>query len=106
MVAGAMTLALAATAQGPALGEREKRLFQQACAHCHLKPGLGVPLVGDDAGWAERRAQGFEALLANTVRGVRDMPPLGTCGACTEDELRRLVAFVAGLPVTTEGATP
>jgi cytochrome c5 len=34
-------------------------------------------------------------MLANTVAGVRGMPPLGTCGFCTEDDLRRLIAFMA-----------
>ncbi|MEN8162465.1 MAG: c-type cytochrome [Myxococcota bacterium] len=96
----------ASLAEKSMLGEREARLFQQACAHCHLQPGLGAPVLGDDAAWEERRAQGVETLLANTVRGVRDMPPLGTCGGCTEDDLRRLVAFLAGLPPPTEEAAP
>jgi cytochrome c5 len=65
-----------------------------------------VPLVGDAAAWEGRRAQGFETLLANTVNGVRDMPPLGTCGACSEDDLRRLVAFVAGLPLPARESRP
>ncbi len=102
--AGAIALAaVAVRADGPLLAERQARLFQQACAHCHLRPGLGVPVLGDAAAWEERRARGLETLLANTVLGVGDMPPLGTCGACTEDDLRRLVAFLAGLPLP--GAT-
>jgi cytochrome c5 len=95
-----------AFAEPPALGERQQRLFQQACAHCHLVPGLGVPVVGDEAAWEERRQRGFESMLANTVNGVRNMPPLGTCGACTEDDLRRLVAFLAGLPRVPEPTAP
>lgn len=95
-----------AIAEPPALGERQQRLFQQACAHCHLHQGLGVPVVGDEAAWEERRARGFESLLTNTVNGVRNMPPLGTCAACTEDDLRRLVAFLAGLPLPPGATSP
>lgn len=102
MIAGLVGASGAAADESP-LGDRQARLFQQACAHCHLRPGLGVPVVGDEADWNERRAQGFEALLANTVVGVRDMPPLGTCASCTEEDLRRLVAFLAGLPLPAAG---
>ena len=106
IAAWAAIVAGVAVADEPVLELRQQRLFQQACAYCHLRPGLGVPLVGDAAAWEERRAQGFETLLANTVNGVRDMPPLGTCGACSEDDLRRLVAFVAGLPLPTRESRP
>jgi cytochrome c5 len=106
LVAALFCAAGPALAESPALGERQQRLFQQACAHCHLQTGLGVPVVGDEAAWAERRERGFESMLANTVNGVRNMPPLGTCGACTEDDLRRLVAFLAGLPVAPETTAP
>lgn len=74
------------------------RAYQTACASCHARPGTGAPLVGDDHAWAKRRAQGANVLLAHTVNGYRGMPPLGTCGLCSEAELRALVAYMAGLP--------
>jgi cytochrome c5 len=37
-------------------------------------------------------------LLASTVAGVGGMPPLGTCGLCSEDDLRELIAYMALLP--------
>lgn len=80
------------------LGPEEARIYQTACASCHARPGTGAPLTGDEAAWAERRAQGADVLLAHTVNGWRGMPPLGTCGLCSEAELRALVAYMAGLP--------
>lgn len=74
------------------------RAYQTACASCHARPGTGAPLVGDDHTWAKRSAQGANVLLAHTVNGYRGMPPLGTCGLCSEAELRALVAYMAGLP--------
>lgn len=96
LAAGAAVTAGAADPEAPLLGARQARIFQQACARCHARPGIGVPLIGDEAAWRDRRERGFDALLATTVNGNLLMPPLGTCGACTEDDLRRLVAFVAG----------
>jgi len=80
------------------LGSDGARVYQTACASCHARPGTGAPLTSDEAAWAERRAQGANVLLAHTVNGYRGMPPLGTCGLCSESELRELVAYMAGLP--------
>ncbi len=80
------------------LGPDGARVYQTACASCHARPGTGAPLTGDEAAWAERRAQGADVLLAHTVNGYRGMPPLGTCGLCSEAELRELVVYMAGLP--------
>ena len=90
-------------AKEPLIGPRQSRVFQQACAHCHVRPGIGVPVLGDEAEWAPRREQGFEALVAHTVEGKGGMPPMGTCSFCSEDDLRRLVAFIAGFGRLPEG---
>lgn len=74
------------------------REYQTACASCHARPGTGAPLTGDASAWADRRAQGADVLLEHTVNGYKGMPPLGTCGLCSEAELRELVAYMAGLP--------
>ena len=88
----------AAPAAPAQLGPDGARVYQTACASCHARPGTGAPLTGDEVAWAGRRAQGAEVLLAHTVNGYRGMPPLGTCGLCSESELRELVAYMAGLP--------
>ena len=96
---------LASSAPSAELSKRESLVLGLVCAHCHSQPGIGVPLIGDEAEWKRRREQGFEALVANTINGAGNMPPLGTCSFCSEEELRRLVAFVAGFPLETVGNT-
>ena len=78
------------------LGARQAAIFQLTCAQCHARPGLGVPQVGDAAAWTERAARGEETLLANTIAGLRGMPPLGTCSFCSEEDLRLLIRFLTG----------
>ena len=80
------------------LTDRQSRALEQVCAQCHLAPGLGVPMLGDDRAWETRRQKGLEVLVHNTVVGLGNMPPLGTCGFCTEADLRALAAFMAGMP--------
>jgi len=96
----AVALATSAPAEAPTpeLDERRSRIFGQICARCHVRAGLGAPVVGNAADQAELRAKGLEELVANTVTGIGDMPALGTCSFCTEDDLRQLVAFMANLP--------
>jgi len=101
----ALGVALAALLASPAsesedapLGARQAEIFQLVCAQCHARPGIGVPQVGDAAAWRERAAQGEERLLANTIAGLRGMPPLGTCSFCTEEDLRLLIRFLVQEP--------
>jgi cytochrome c5 len=78
------------------LAPAQARAYQSICATCHARAGTGAPLVGDESAWRARRARGGEALLAHAVNGYRGMPPLGSCGACSEADLRALVAYVSG----------
>jgi len=78
------------------LAPAQARAYQTICATCHARAGSGAPLVGDSDAWRARRAQGEQVLLALVVNGYRGMPPLGSCGACSEADLRALVAYVSG----------
>ncbi|MEX2206887.1 MAG: c-type cytochrome [Myxococcota bacterium] len=80
------------------LSEANARSYQVACATCHARRGIGAPVTGVEADWRERREQGIDALLVHTVDGYRGMPPLGSCGLCTEDDFRALIRYMAGLP--------
>jgi cytochrome c5 len=91
-----MLLSLAAPA-GAADDARVAALFAANCAQCHLRPGVGAPMAGAAEEWAPRRENGEDAMLKNVVEGIRGMPPLGYCGACTEDELRALTRMMAGI---------
>ncbi len=79
------------------LSERQMQLLSVNCAQCHARENIGVPLMGNPADWKKRNAQGEEALLRNAIQGMRGMPPLGYCAACTEEDLRALVRRVSGL---------
>ncbi|MEQ1439254.1 c-type cytochrome [Fontimonas sp. SYSU GA230001] len=75
-----------------------QRLYEQTCKACHGVPGTGAPLAGDAAAWAPRVAQGLDTLLDHTINGYKGMPPLGSCGDCSEDEFRALIRHMAQLP--------
>jgi cytochrome c5 len=91
-----LAAARAAVAQ-VTLPPRQARIHHQICATCHARPGIGVPLVGDELAWAARRSRGLDALVESTINGVGGMPPLGTCSYCTQEDLELLVAYLAGI---------
>ena len=57
-------------------------VYDQACALCHMPPGLaGAPALGDPAAWAPRIAQGRSVLAEHVLNGYQGstgiMPPKG-----------------------------
>ena len=74
-------------------------IYNKYCIACHSSGLLGAPKKGDSAGWqaAQKKAGGFSNLLANSISGIRSMPPKGTCADCSEDELSASIEFMSGL---------
>ena len=84
------------------LDERQGKLLSSNCVQCHARPETGAPLMGNPPDWKVRNEQGMDRLLVNTVLGLRGMPPLGYCSACTEEDLRELIKAVSGIEVAAE----
>lgn len=77
---------------------RQSSLFVNNCAQCHTRTHTGAPFVGVAEDWKEAVARGEDAMLTNVVQGIRGMPPLGYCSACSEEDLRVLTRMMAGMP--------
>lgn len=107
-VLGALLAAflLAGPPAAAGLDGRLAEVYAATCATCHTRPETRAPLTGDAPSWREALARGPEALLAHTVEGYRGMPPLGTCGFCSEEDLRRLIEFMSAAPPSGDGRTP
>lgn len=92
-----VALLLSESSTAAELTKREAHAFGQICAYCHARPETSAPVMGDETQWQQRGAKGFEALVQNTIMGVGNMPALGTCGYCTESEIRKLVEVISGI---------
>lgn len=95
LCAATLGFAMQATAQPNA---RQSTLFVNNCAQCHAQPHTGAPFIGDAKDWQDAVARGEDAMLVNVVQGIRGMPPLGYCSACTEEDFRTLIRMLAGIP--------
>lgn len=86
-------------AQSAALRPADARiasLYEQSCKTCHTVADSKAPLAGDHTAWDPRWAQGEEQLLASVLQGKRAMPAGGQCFACSADDYRALIRFMAG----------
>jgi cytochrome c5 len=69
------------------------------CNACHGTGLLDAPKVGDTAAWQARadKEGGLDGLLATAISGINAMPPKGTCGDCSDDELLAAIKHMSGL---------
>lgn len=89
-VAGATPIA-AAAASGPRSGQQ---VYQAACFACHGTGALDAPKPGDEVAWKPRIAQGFDVMLQKSIAGFNNMPAMGTCASCSEDEIAAAIRFM------------
>jgi cytochrome c5 len=75
---------------------RLAELYRGACFNCHSQPDSGAPLALDRAAWNERWAKGEATLLDHTIAGFNGMPAGGQCFACSAEDYRALIRFMAG----------
>jgi len=79
------------------LGANEvSSIWSQTCALCHANGEGGAPRIGVSADWEPRLAQGKAVLMAHTIEGYNDMPPLGYCMSCDREEFSALIDFMTG----------
>lgn len=88
-VAGAVEESAAAS--GPRSGED---VFKGACFACHGTGAMGAPKKGNADDWGPRIEQGEETLIKHAIGGFNAMPPRGTCGDCSDDEIKAAIEYM------------
>ncbi|BFM14498.1 hypothetical protein R50073_06810 [Maricurvus nonylphenolicus] len=84
---------------------RQTQLLVQNCVQCHSNPHIGAPLMGDMQVWGElAKEKGEEGLLHSVIFGLKEMPPLGKCSSCSEEDFRAMVRLMANLPTPEKKA--
>ena len=85
-----------AAAPAVAAGNRKgEEIYTAVCAACHDSGAAGAPKAGDKAAWGPRLALGYDGLVKSAAAGKGAMPPKGGAADLTDDELKRVVAFLA-----------
>ena len=89
--AAASAPAKVAAAGSAASGEA---VYGKACVVCHASGAAGAPKLGDKGAWGGRVGLGIDTLVESVTNGKGAMPPRGTCGTCSDADLRAAVEFM------------
>lgn len=82
----------AASGGGARSGET---VYNNACVACHGAGVLGAPKLQVAADWQPRiDERGMDLLLQNAINGYNAMPPKGTCGDCSDDEIQAAIDYM------------
>ncbi len=93
--AAAAPATLAAAASAPAGGGRSgEEIYNTSCTACHSTGAAGAPKLGDKEAWAPRIATGMDTMLEVAINGKNAMPPRGTCGNCSDDDLKKAIEYM------------
>lgn len=81
-----------ATPQDAELAE----IYDRSCRACHGVDGVGAPLTGHASEWDRRALDrgGLEALAVSASDGFEDMPAMGLCNDCSDQQLEQLIVFM------------
>ncbi|WP_218354383.1 c-type cytochrome [Alteromonas lipotrueiana] len=91
-IAGAEDASASAGAGGPRSGET---VYNNACVACHGAGVLGAPKLQVAADWQPRiDERGMDMLLQNAINGYNAMPPKGTCGDCSDNEIQAAIDYM------------
>ncbi len=72
--------------------------YKRSCLTCHSNPDAMAPLVHDTQAWDKLiKEKGMDGLVKNVVNGYGNMPAGGQCADCSEEEMKKLVEFLAGI---------
>lgn len=76
-----------------------RETWMLTCAQCHLKGLGGAPVIGDQANWGPRIAQGKATLYEHALYGyvgpqLNEMPAKGGFLELTDEAVKRAVDFV------------
>ena len=66
-------------------------VYTASCAGCHSIGVASAPKTNNKADWAPRLKRGMDDLVKVAISGKGAMPPKGTCGTCSADELRAAI---------------
>jgi cytochrome c5 len=79
----------------PKVEKNGKQVVETVCAACHATGALNAPKIGDKAAWAKLSKAGLDAVAANAIKGIRQMPARGGNPDLSDTEVTRAVVYMA-----------
>ena len=85
----------AAAPAAPKVAQSGEQVFKQVCQACHATGVLNAPKFGDKAAWGKLIPKGLDALTAQAIKGLNQMPPRGGNPSLSDVEISRAIVYMA-----------
>ena len=70
-------------------------IFNRHCVICHKDGVAGAPKFRETADWKPRLTpMSLEQLVDSAVKGKNAMPPMGTCGECSKEDIKNAIQYM------------
>ncbi len=70
--------------------------YNKSCATCHDSGALNAPKKGDSATWQKLTEQKGQAALVKAAHdGKHQMPAMGLCQSCSDEDLANLIDYMS-----------
>lgn len=71
-----------------------EELYDIYCSGCHAVTASNAPQAFS-TDWAPIvQRNGIDALVNNSIRGIGNMPAMGTCSECNADDMRDIILYM------------
>ena len=81
-------------ASAPRTFQTGEQVYKAVCAACHGAGLLNAPKLGDTGAWGKLIKEGLPTLLADAVKGIRQMPAKGGNADLDEVEVARAIVYM------------
>ena len=79
----------------PSSLKRGEIVYAQVCIACHQYGRASAPKIGSNGSWFNRlKTVGIEKLYQRTINGFNNMPKLGGCTNCTDNDIKGAVGYM------------
>lgn len=90
-------LAMGAASTGVAQERSGEAIYNNYCSTCHQVGAAGAPKLDAGDEWQSRLDErGRDGLYESSINGFKGMPPKGTCGDCSDSEMKAAVDYMLG----------
>lgn len=72
-----------------------EKIYEAYCAVCHRAGVAGAPKFRVEADWQSKLDEkGLDGLTISAIKGIRAMPPKGTCTECSEKDIKQAIEYM------------
>ena len=87
----ALSISVHVFAKGHRTGEQ---VWEEVCLGCHDTGMMDAPLGGSGEFKDRLAKKGMDKLVENAMKGLDEMPAMGSCNDCSESEIRAAIKFM------------